>query len=32
MYNHYSGVIKDYKKNNNFKHSIILHKELLKGV
>lgn len=32
MVNHYMGVINDYFKNNNFSNSIILHRELLKGV
>lgn len=32
MFNHYLGVLNDYITNNNFDKSVILHKELLKGV
>ena len=32
MFNHYLGVLNDYITNNNFDNSVILHKELLKGV
>lgn len=32
MFNHYLGVLNDYINNNNFEESVILHRELLKGV